>query len=187
MRMNNWLWPVLGLSAVLLSLSAGPQILPVSNKDRIVVRPPGEPASEAYDAGQIRILGNGGDKGQSWSLVELSEKSGYKTSIHRHRNMDETYYVLEGVLTVRVADRKYDLPAGSYVTIPRGTPHAQGNFGKAPVRVLLTITPGVSDRFFRDRIDLYKTVKPGDLSFPKKFAELRARHDVEILNEWDGS
>jgi|SRR5215204_138053 len=33
-------------------------------------------------------------------------------------------------------------PAGSYVLIPRGTPHAQGNRGKVPARILLTMTPG---------------------------------------------
>jgi hypothetical protein len=38
---------------------------------------------------------------------------------------------------------------------------------------LLTVTPGGLERFFKDRVELFKTVKPGHPEFPKKLAELR--------------
>jgi mannose-6-phosphate isomerase-like protein (cupin superfamily) len=42
---------------------------------------------------------------------------------HLHRNHEETFYVLEGELTVRVGPRTITAPAGSFVVIPRGVVH----------------------------------------------------------------
>ena len=75
---------------------------------------------------------------------------------------------MEGVLTVKINDKTVDYPAGSYVLIPRGTPHAQENRGKVPIRVLLTMTPGGFEQSFTDRAELFKTVKPDDPDFRKK-------------------
>ena len=71
--------------------------------------------------------------------------------------------------------------------VMRGTPHGQGNFSKNPVRLLTTFTPGGFDLFFKDRVELFKTVKPGDSAFKKKFDELREKHRkwFEILGTWD--
>jgi quercetin dioxygenase-like cupin family protein len=68
--------------------------------------------------------------------------------------------VLEGVLTAKIADKTYELPAGSYILIPRGTPHGQANFEKVPVKVLVTITPSGFEQHIKDRIELFKTVNP---------------------------
>lgn len=43
--------------------------------------------------------------------------------LHLHRNDDEAWYVLEGVLCVKVGDEDVELRAGSGVLVPRGTPH----------------------------------------------------------------
>jgi mannose-6-phosphate isomerase-like protein (cupin superfamily) len=39
---------------------------------------------------------------------------------HIHRHHDETFYALEGELTVRVETRKITAPTGSFVVVPRG-------------------------------------------------------------------
>jgi hypothetical protein len=56
-----------------------------------------------------------------------------------------------------------------------------------PVRLLTTFTPGGFDLFFRDRVELYKTVKSSDPVFQKRLDGLRAKHKhwVEILGIWD--
>ncbi len=115
----------------------------------------------------------------------MTERPGYKTPVHRHNNTEEAFYVLEGVLTVKINDKTSEYPAGSYVLIPRGTPHAQGNLGKVPVKHLLTVMPGGFERFFRDRVELFKTAKPGDADFVKKLAEKRQSVDSEVLGVWD--
>jgi hypothetical protein len=77
------------------------------------------------------------------------------------------------------------LPAGSYIVIPRGTPHGHGNAGKVPVRVLLTNTPAGFERYFKERVTLLKTMKPSDPEFGKKMRELRAIFDAEELGVWE--
>ncbi len=157
------------------------------NKPKIVALKSGEPNELAYDAGVIRFLVNSEDTNGAWSLVKMTEKPGYKTPLHRHNHWDESFYVLEGVLTAKIADKTYELPAGSYILIPRGTPHGQGNFGKVPVEVLMTITPSGFEEMFKDRVELFKTVKPSNPAFPEKFNELRRKHaeHLEILGTWD--
>jgi quercetin dioxygenase-like cupin family protein len=152
-----------------------------------VVLLPGEPNSLPYDAGTARFLVSSEDTHGSWSLVELTEMPGYHTNFHRHNHTDEAFYVLEGVLTVKINDRTAEYPAGSYVLISRGTPHAQGNLGTVPVKILLTMTPGGFERSFKDRVELFKTVKPSDPDFRKKRDELTAKSnvDVERLAIWD--
>jgi hypothetical protein len=82
------------------------------------------------------------------------------------------------MLTVKINDKTFDYPAGSYVLIPRG---------KVPVKVLLTMTPGGFERSFVDRVELFKTVKPDDPDFRKMRDELtkKSRVDLERLASWD--
>jgi len=157
------------------------------NKPNIVVRKPDEPKKLDYDTGVIRFLVDSEDSHGAFSLVEITEKPGYKTAWHRHNNWDESFYVLEGTLTVKVEDKIYELPAGSYILIPKGTPHGQGNFGKVPVKLLLTIRPSGFEKMFKDRVELNKTVKPDNPAFKDKFNEIRRKNaeNVEILGTWD--
>ena len=157
------------------------------NKPKIVALKSAEPDELTYDAGTARFLASSEDTNGAWSLVQLTEKPGYKTRLHRHNYTDETYFVLEGVLTAKIADKTYELPAGSYIVIPRGTPHAQGNLGKVPVKVLLTLTPGGFEKSFRDRAELIKTVKPDNPNFIKMREEMmtKGKYDREYLGNWD--
>jgi quercetin dioxygenase-like cupin family protein len=157
------------------------------NRPKLVALKAGESEELTYDAGTARFLVSSEDTNGAWSLVELKEMPGYKTNLHRHNHTDEAFYVMEGVLTVRINDKLSDYPAGSYVLIPRGTPHAQGNRGKVPARILLTMTPGGFERSFKDRVELFKTAKPSDPDFRQKRKEnaVKGNYDVEFLADWD--
>jgi quercetin dioxygenase-like cupin family protein len=157
------------------------------NRPKIIALKSGQPDELTYDAGTVRFLASSEDTNGAWSLVELKEMPGYKTNLHRHNHTDEAFYVVEGVLTVKINDKVSEYPSGSYVLIPRGTPHAQGNRGKAPVKILLTMTPGGFERSFKDRVELFKTAKPDDPDFRKKRKEnaVKGSYDVEFLADWD--
>lgn len=157
------------------------------DKPKIIALKSGEPEALTYDAGTVKFLASSDDTNGAWSLVELTEKPGYKTRLHRHIYTDEAYYVLEGVLTAKIADTTYELPAGSYILIPHGTPHAQGNLGKVPVRVLLTMTPGGFEGSFKDRAELIKTVNPNDPNFIKMREQMmtKRKYDREYLGDWN--
>jgi quercetin dioxygenase-like cupin family protein len=193
--MKKILCSVLFVSAVFISFErlADAQTRPpttqsAQDKERpkLIAVKPGEPDELSYDAGTVRFLVSSEDTHGAWSLVELKEMPGYHTNLHRHNHTDEAFYVMEGVLTVRINGTLSDYPAGSYVLIPRGTAHAQGNRGKVPARILLTMTPGGFERSFKDRVDLFKTAKPTDPDFRQKRKEnaLKGNYDVEFLADW---
>jgi quercetin dioxygenase-like cupin family protein len=157
------------------------------NRPALIAVKPDEPKELLYDGGAVRFLVSNENTNGAWSLVELTEKPGYHTNLHRHNHTDEAFYVLQGVLTVRIKDKVSEYPAGSYVLIPRGTPHAQGNAGKVGVKVLLTMTPGGFEQSFKDRVELFKTVKPDDPDFRMKREQnrIKGNYDVEKLEDWN--
>jgi quercetin dioxygenase-like cupin family protein len=68
--------------------------------------------------------------------------------LHTHANEDESMYVLEGEMRFKLGDEIQSAPAGSFVFVPRGTPHAWQNVGDGPARMLIHFTPSGMERFF---------------------------------------
>lgn len=130
----------------------------------------------AYDAGRLRILESAESTGGRYSVLELHEQPEYKTPPHLHPDMDETFYVLEGTLELRLPGRTHRLPAGSYVHIPRNTPHAQGSADEKPVRLLVTISPGAFERFFLDRVELLTKTPRDHPDFRRRYLEIVRKH-----------
>ncbi len=189
MRGNRWLatavvslWPSL-LSFTFPETPPGPrQALPPA-----LAVETGSLGVLPYDAGGVKFIAETAQTAGRSAVLELTEMPGYKTAWHQHNNCEESFYVLEGTLTIRLRERTRELASGSYVWIPRGTPHGQGNFSDRPVRLLTTFTPGGFDAFFRDRVELFKSVKPGGATFQSRFDELRQKHArwVQILGVWN--
>ena len=126
----------------------------------------------AHDAGRLRILASSASTGGHYSLLEVVELPGYKTPPHMHPDMDETFYVLEGTLELRLAGKTYQLAAGSYAHIPRNTPHAQGSADGNPVRMLITLSPGEFEGFFTDRAELVAKTPRGHPDFQRLYLEI---------------
>lgn len=141
----------------------------------------------AYDEGTIRFLASSDDTKGSFSVFELKENPGSKTPWLRHNNWDESFYVIEGVLTVKINEKIDSYPAGSYIFIPRAMPHGLANLGTVPAKILVTFTPSAYDQFFKERVELFKTIKPDNPQFAEKFSELRKKNSKfgEILGTWD--
>jgi quercetin dioxygenase-like cupin family protein len=142
--------------------------------------------SATYTTQNMKFIASSPDTGGVTTVFESIEMPGYKTNWHRHNNAEESFYVLEGVLTVTLGDTTYHMGPGSYVFIARGTPHAQGNLGDTAVRFITTVTPGGIEEFFRDRSELLKTAKPGDADFDLRYRPILQKHEkwLEILGPW---
>ena len=90
-----------------------------------------------------------GSTGNAFIVAEWDDPGGPPSPprliapLHLHHNDDEAWYVLEGILIVRVGDEEVEVPAGSSVYVPRGTPHTYWNPGPGPVRYLLIMTPTI--------------------------------------------
>lgn len=140
----------------------------------LIVRPEDRPAIPGglSSCGSIRFLVNSEDTGGAFSIVESNLCGREVTNLHRHPDMDEAFYVVEGTLTVYADGKTHSLGAGSYFFVPRGTPHAQGNPCKVPNKVLVTFTPGGFERYLRNRIEVLKTTTFGS---PEFLAAMKAR------------
>src|SRR5258708_40252328 len=84
--------------------------------------------------------------------------------LHVHANEDEAFYVLEGQLRFRLDAELKSAPAGSFVFVPRGTPHCFQNIGDRPARILVLFTPTGMEHFFdrfatqNSRAEAFRTI-----------------------------
>jgi quercetin dioxygenase-like cupin family protein len=60
------------------------------------------------------------------ALIQMlvGESRGAATPLHVHHDADETFYVIDGELTVFVGEERIDARSGDFVLGPRGVPHA---------------------------------------------------------------
>ena len=88
------------------------------------------------------IRASGAETGGTFSLIEQLIPPGFASPWHVHHNEDESFYVIDGKVTVVVANRSVTLNAGDYAFGPRGIPHGFRIEGTKPARVLLMTSGG---------------------------------------------
>ncbi len=96
---------------------------------------------------------------------------------HVHRSHDESFYVLDGELTVATADGEIVLGPGDLAHAPRGSVHGFRNADPAAaVRALCLYTPTGYEQYFRD---VHAAVAAGTELTDDLLRDLRARYDTE--------
>jgi uncharacterized RmlC-like cupin family protein len=90
--------------------------------------------------------------------------------LHLHHEQDDTFFVIEGTLTVQLGDELFDLHAGDLVCAPKRVPHTFANVGKEPVHVINIMTPGGFDRVLEDYASL--SAGPPDPRVLEEFAQM---------------
>lgn len=80
------------------------------------------------------------NKGNLISISEAYMNPGKKVDAHEHKDMEESFYILEGNGIIRVDEEEEILKKGDVIFIPINHPHAIENTGKD---VLKFITVGV--------------------------------------------
>ena len=156
-----------------------------ANKAKIVAVNSNEIEGLPIDSGKLKLIATSEDTNNAFAIVERTQDPCYKTTWHRHDNFEESFYVLEGIWTVQIADKIYEFPAGSYVLIPRGTPHGQGNFTHNPVRLLVIVAPGDFYQFYKDRAELFKTKGSNKAELEKGLEALRRKYIQVIDYTWN--
>lgn len=139
-----------------------------------------------YGGGTISILIDGSETGGAQALIEIVQIPGAEPPLHVHEREDETFYVLEGQLSVWVGGQVHHLVAGESIFLPRGVPHTFRI--KSPVlRGLNFISPAGFEDWFRELgVPADSFELPADLpqmteELQRKAAELSARLRVQIV------
>jgi quercetin dioxygenase-like cupin family protein len=71
-----------------------------------------------------RFLATGEQTGEAFCLVDEQASRGESVPLHRHPDDMESFYVLEGEMTLFIGDQPGErAPAGSFAHIPGGTVH----------------------------------------------------------------
>ena len=98
--------------------------------------------------GHVVFKARGSETGGTMTVLETVVTPGDGPPLHVHVQADEAVYVLEGEIDFRVGDDVYENRPGSFVFIPRGTPHTFQNVGSGAARMLLMFTPSSIERLF---------------------------------------
>ena len=139
---------------------------------------PGE--GEHHDAGpaQIFIKAAGEHTGGSFFLAESTLEAGFAgPPPHRHRELHDMFYVLEGTLTLRLGDHEVEVGPGSFACVPPGVVHTFRNDSDGPVRLLNFNTPAGWENYMRD---VAHAARSGPLT-PDVMARVASRYDFEFV------
>jgi quercetin dioxygenase-like cupin family protein len=145
--------------------------------DPVLHRPGG---GERHDAGpaQIGIKADGEHTAGTFFLSESTLAPGFAgPPPHRHRELHDMFYVLEGTLTLRLGDRTIEARPGSFACVPPGVVHTFRNDSDGPVRMLNFNTPAGWENYMRD---LAETARSEPLT-PDAIARVASRYDFEFV------
>jgi len=141
------------------------------NAQPAVVVDPGEGHAIWFLNTRMTVKATGETTGGAYGLIESVVPPGFSPPMHVHHREDESYFVLDGHVTVRCGNDTYSASAGSYVFLPRGVPHTFVVEGDQPARWLTLTTPGGGEGFF---VDASRPAESGGFPPP-------APIDVELL------
>jgi len=98
--------------------------------------------------------------------------------LHRHRDQDESWYLVDGEYSFEVDGEEIYASAGATVFAPRGSSHSFQNVGNQPGRMITTVVPGGLDLFFED---IEKVAPRGAIPEPAKLKPVFEKHHQELL------
>jgi quercetin dioxygenase-like cupin family protein len=102
-----------------------------------------------YNGSLMTFLATGKDTQGQFALIEALGRKGTAPPPHTHHREDETFYVLEGELTVSVGDRTMRAAPGTTVFLPRKVQHSF-RVESEQARMLVLITPAGFEGWFQE-------------------------------------
>ena len=113
-----------------------------------VVLPRGGSTIRGPVGGPLTIKANAENTGGTLFLFENTVGPKDGPPLHVHAREAEMWYILDGDFRFKADGEIFHAPAGSYVFIPRGTPHCFQNIGDSPARIMVLFAPAGMERFF---------------------------------------
>jgi quercetin dioxygenase-like cupin family protein len=149
----------------------------MGDRPRPVIVPPGHGQTiEGPVGGPLAFKVRGDQTGGALTVLENVIPPGEGPPMHVHGGEDEAWYVIAGELRFSLDGELHAASAGSFVFVPRGTPHCFQNVGEADARLLVLFTPSGMERFF----DRFAAIPAGRFD-PASFRTAGAEAGMDVV------
>lgn len=101
-------------------------------------------------------------------------------SLHVHAREDEAAFVIDGLVTFVVGDRRFEAGAGELVWLPRGVPHTFANLSDDPAWIFGTAVPAGLEGMFEEQAAYFASLA-GQPADPGRIREIGDRYGVRAL------
>jgi len=122
------------------------------------------------------ILARAENTGGNFALLDHTLPPRQGPPLHIHGREDEMWFILQGELRFKADDQIFRAPVGTFVFVPRGTPHCLQNIGETPARYLEMFAPAGMERFFEELAQL----PIGDVS-PARYRSISERASMKVV------
>ncbi|MFD9213201.1 cupin domain-containing protein [Streptomyces sp. NPDC059544] len=159
-----------------------PRYLGKEGEINAVFRPADTPPDISSESGnRTSYLATHARTGGEYGLyrVDLAPRSP-GPSTHFHRAISESFFVLDGELSLFNGERWASGHPGDFLYVPVGGLHAFRNDSDAPVSMLLLFVPGAPREEYFERVG--EMARKGG----KEFADFLVRHDSFFVDTEDG-
>ncbi len=136
-----------------------------------------------WKSGRISVKTTGTETGGAFAQVETDDPLGGAPPVHIHHNEEETFYVLDGEVSVFVDGHEERLATGDYAFVPRGVPHAY-LVRSERARMLVSFSPaGFEQAFVELGVPSADGTQPADEVFPgpEEAGRVFAAYGCEIV------
>ena len=90
---------------------------------------------------RVTFLVTGAQSGGACFICEGMAPPGGGPPPHIHRHQEESFYILEGTITIQAGGQTFQASPGDFIHIPRGTVHSFRNDGKVDAKALVIVSP----------------------------------------------
>lgn len=127
---------------------------------------------------QVEVLATSAQTSGEFSLLQTqSEPPQFGPPLHLHRDAAEAFFVLEGEYLMFIAGEQTLCSPGTFVYVPRATPHTFKVVSPGPGKKLNLFSPAAMTQFFEELADAEATGS----ATPELLDEIAARSQMDVL------
>lgn len=140
--------------------------------------PPGEGRRLDLGTFQVEVLATSDQTSGEFSLLQTqSEPPQFGPPLHLHRDASEAFFVLEGEYLMYIEDEQTLCPPGTFVYVPRSTPHTFRVVSAGPGKKLNLFSPAAMTQFFEELAG----AEASGSATPELLDQIAARSHMEIV------
>lgn len=139
---------------------------------------PGEARDLDLATFHVEVLATAARTDGDFTLLRTrAEPPGFGPPLHLHRDAAEAFVVLEGDYLMFLEDQQTRCPPGTFVYVPRGTPHTFQVVSEGPGTKLNLFAPAAMTEFFEE---LAEAAAAGEAT-PERLDQIAERCHMEVL------